>query len=64
MTWYNEQLIRLGAGLELDPDLNFLPAFISMQQRDKRMARGLDYNNGPLDARKDDARATPAAGTA
>jgi 2,4-dienoyl-CoA reductase-like NADH-dependent reductase (Old Yellow Enzyme family) len=42
MTWYNEQIIRLGAGLEPDPAMKFLPAFISMQKRDKRMARALD----------------------
>lgn len=64
MTWYNEQLIRLGAGLEPDPELNFLPAFISMQKRDKRMARALHYDSGPKGARKDDARAIPAAGSA
>jgi 2,4-dienoyl-CoA reductase-like NADH-dependent reductase (Old Yellow Enzyme family) len=42
MTWYNEQLIRLGAGLKPDRDMRFLPAFISMQNRDKRMARALE----------------------
>jgi 2,4-dienoyl-CoA reductase-like NADH-dependent reductase (Old Yellow Enzyme family) len=42
MTWYNEQLIRLGAGLDPDPKMKFLPAFIRMQTRDKRMARALD----------------------
>jgi 2,4-dienoyl-CoA reductase-like NADH-dependent reductase (Old Yellow Enzyme family) len=46
VTWYNEQLIRLGAGLEPDPELSFLPAFISMQKRDKHMARALDRING------------------
>lgn len=40
--WYNEQLIRLGAGLEPDPSMKFLPAFISIQNRDKRMAQALD----------------------
>ncbi len=43
MTWYNEQLFRLGAGLEPDPNMNFLPAFISMQKRDKQMAEALDH---------------------
>jgi hypothetical protein len=43
MTWYNEQLIRLGAGLPPDPEMRFLPAFISMQNRDKRLAQALDY---------------------
>ena len=43
MTWYNEQLIRLGAGLDPDPEMKFLPAFISMQNRDKRMAQALDH---------------------
>jgi 2,4-dienoyl-CoA reductase-like NADH-dependent reductase (Old Yellow Enzyme family) len=42
MTWYNEQIIRLGAGLDPDPKMKFLPAFIRMQNRDKRMARALD----------------------
>jgi 2,4-dienoyl-CoA reductase-like NADH-dependent reductase (Old Yellow Enzyme family) len=42
MTWYNEQLIRLGAGLKPDRDMRFLPAFISMQNRDKRMALALE----------------------
>ncbi len=41
VTWYNEQLIRLGAGLEPDRSMKFLPAFISMQNRDKRMAQAL-----------------------
>jgi 2,4-dienoyl-CoA reductase-like NADH-dependent reductase (Old Yellow Enzyme family) len=43
MTWYNEQIIRLGAGLAPNPEMKFLPAFISMQNRDKRMAEALDY---------------------
>jgi 2,4-dienoyl-CoA reductase-like NADH-dependent reductase (Old Yellow Enzyme family) len=43
MTWYNEQIIRLGAGLDSDPKMKFLPAFIRMQNRDKRMARALDF---------------------
>jgi len=43
MTWYNEQIIRLGAGLDSDPKMKFLPAFIRMQTRDKRMARALDF---------------------
>jgi 2,4-dienoyl-CoA reductase-like NADH-dependent reductase (Old Yellow Enzyme family) len=43
MTWYNEQIIRLGAGLDADPKMKFLPAFIRMQTRDKRMARALDF---------------------
>src|SRR5882757_3205721 len=38
MTWYNEQIIRLGAGLAPDREMKFLPAFISMQKRDKAMA--------------------------
>lgn len=42
MTWYNEQIIRLGAGLKPNPMMKFLPAFISMQKRDKRMACVLD----------------------
>jgi hypothetical protein len=42
VTWYNEQIIRLGASLRPDPMMKFLPAFVSMQKRDKRMARGLD----------------------
>ena len=42
MTWYNEQIIRLGAGQKPDPRMRFLPAFISMQKRDKRMAEALD----------------------
>jgi 2,4-dienoyl-CoA reductase-like NADH-dependent reductase (Old Yellow Enzyme family) len=43
MTWYNEQIIRLGAGLRPDREMKFLPAFISMQKRDKRQAAELDY---------------------
>lgn len=43
MTWYNEQLIRLGTGLQPDPKMKFLPAFVSMQNRDKRMAQALDH---------------------
>jgi 2,4-dienoyl-CoA reductase-like NADH-dependent reductase (Old Yellow Enzyme family) len=43
MTWYNEQIIRLGAGLDSDPKMKFFPAFIRMQNRDKRMARALDF---------------------
>jgi 2,4-dienoyl-CoA reductase-like NADH-dependent reductase (Old Yellow Enzyme family) len=43
VTWYNEQLIRLGAGLEPDRSMRFLPAFVSMQNRDKRMAQALNY---------------------
>jgi 2,4-dienoyl-CoA reductase-like NADH-dependent reductase (Old Yellow Enzyme family) len=43
MTWYNEQIIRLGAGLAPDREMKFLPAFISMQSRDKRMAEALDH---------------------
>jgi hypothetical protein len=42
MTWYSEQLIRLGAGLTPDPRMKFLPAFITMQNRDKRMALALE----------------------
>ena len=42
MTWYNEQIIRLGAGEKSDPEMRFLPAFIRMQKRDKRMAAALD----------------------
>ena len=42
MTWYNEQIIRLGAGLEPDPVMKFLPAFISMQKRENRMALALN----------------------
>jgi 2,4-dienoyl-CoA reductase-like NADH-dependent reductase (Old Yellow Enzyme family) len=48
MTWYNEQLIRLGAGLAPDPELSFLPAFISMQKRDKRMARALEPSRSSM----------------
>jgi hypothetical protein len=43
MTWYNEQILRLGAGLAPDREMKFLPAFISMQKRDKRMAEALDH---------------------
>ena len=43
MTWYNEQIIRLGAGLAPDREMKFLPAFISMQKRDKRMAEALEH---------------------
>ena len=50
MTWYNEQIIRLGAGLSPDREMKFLPAFISMQNRDKRMAEALDYGDGRSEA--------------
>jgi 2,4-dienoyl-CoA reductase-like NADH-dependent reductase (Old Yellow Enzyme family) len=43
MTWYNEQILRLGAGLAPDREMKFLPAFISMQKRDKAMAEALDH---------------------
>jgi len=43
MTWYNEQIIRLGAGLAPDREMKFLAAFISMQKRDKRMAEALNH---------------------
>jgi hypothetical protein len=43
MTWYNEQIIRLGAGQEPDPEMRFLPAFISMQRRDRRMAQAVEH---------------------
>jgi 2,4-dienoyl-CoA reductase-like NADH-dependent reductase (Old Yellow Enzyme family) len=41
MTWYNDQLIRLGDGLRPDKALNFLPAFFAMQARDKNLAAAL-----------------------
>jgi 2,4-dienoyl-CoA reductase-like NADH-dependent reductase (Old Yellow Enzyme family) len=44
MTWYNEQLLRLGAGLAPDREMKFLPAFISMQKRDKAMADALEHD--------------------
>jgi hypothetical protein len=44
MTWYNEQIIRLGAGLAPDREMKFLPAFISMQKRDKQMAEALEHD--------------------
>jgi 2,4-dienoyl-CoA reductase-like NADH-dependent reductase (Old Yellow Enzyme family) len=42
VTWYNEQIIRLATGQRPDPKMKFLPAFISTQRRDKRMAQSLD----------------------
>jgi hypothetical protein len=47
MGWYNEQIIRLSAGLRPDPRMKFLPAFISMQKRDKRLAAALEYTTEP-----------------
>lgn len=40
-TWYNEQIMRLAAGHDPDPDLGFLGAFVSTQRRDARMAKAL-----------------------
>jgi 2,4-dienoyl-CoA reductase-like NADH-dependent reductase (Old Yellow Enzyme family) len=45
MTWYNEQILRLGSGLAPDREMKFLPAFISMQKRDKRMAKALEHGH-------------------
>jgi hypothetical protein len=45
--WYNEQIIRLGTGVQSDPRMKFLPAFISMQRREKRLAAALDYTAKP-----------------
>jgi 2,4-dienoyl-CoA reductase-like NADH-dependent reductase (Old Yellow Enzyme family) len=47
MGWYNEQIIRLSAGLPPAPRMKFLPAFISMQKRDKRLAAALEYTTEP-----------------
>ena len=41
MTWFNEQLIRLADGLQTNPDMNFLSAFLRANSRESRVAREL-----------------------
>ena len=42
VTWYNKQLLRLAAGLPPDPTIRFLPAFVSLQRRERFMAKALE----------------------
>jgi hypothetical protein len=38
MSWYNEQLIRMGDGQFPDPGMNFFTAFLRANNREKQMA--------------------------
>jgi hypothetical protein len=41
MTWFNEQMMRMSTGLEPDPKLGFISAFVRMQRLEKRLAHDL-----------------------
>ncbi len=40
-TWYNEQIMRMVASQEPDPNLGFFGAFLNAQRRDARLAKAL-----------------------
>lgn len=40
-TWYNDQILRLVAGQEPDPELGFFRSFVGNQRRDARMSKAL-----------------------
>jgi hypothetical protein len=42
MSWFNEQILRLGAGLKHNLKMNFLMAFIRQMRREARTANLLD----------------------